>query len=56
MPDTARSEKDGVPTVTEFTDLGKKWILTNNYAIMWAFIADLIIKKGEKLLEYLLST
>lgn len=46
VPDGARCEQeDVVPIVTKFTDSGKKWVLINNYAIMYAFIADLIMKK-----------
>lgn len=45
VPDCSTSEQEYVvPTLMEFTGSGKKWIL-NNYAIMCAFIVDLIIKK-----------
>lgn len=47
-PDSARYEEEGVvPTLTELTDSGKKWILTNNYAIRWTLIAGFLRKKNE---------
>lgn len=52
VPGCARYEKEDVlPTPVEFTDSGKKWTLRYKYAIVCAFIADLIMKKEKNYLN-----
>lgn len=53
-PDSVRYEEEGiVPTLTELTDSGKKWILTNNYAIRWTFLAGFLRKKKTRLIAWI---